>query len=69
MLAQKERIVTFNLNDPKPQILPIDGLQNVIAVEFDMQDNCLFFADIVSDVISVIIAKIDKLVNVFQINL
>ncbi|KAK7603208.1 hypothetical protein V9T40_003207 [Parthenolecanium corni] len=52
LLAQKERIVMFKLSDFTSEILPIEGLQNVISVEFDYHENCLFYADIVSDVIS-----------------
>lgn len=43
----------FKLDDPKPDVLPITGLQNVIAVEYDMENKCVFYADIVSDIISV----------------
>lgn len=53
LLAQKERIVMFKLSDFSSEIVPIEGLQNVISVEFDYHKNCLFYADIVSDVISV----------------
>lgn len=43
----------FKLDDPKPEVLPIVGLQNVIAIDYDMENNCVFYADIVLDTISV----------------
>lgn len=43
----------FKLDDPKPEVLPIAGLQNVIAIDYDMENNCVFYADIVLDTISV----------------
>lgn len=52
LLAQKDRIVMFKLDDPKPEVLPIVGLQNVIAIDYDMENNCVFYADIVLDTIS-----------------
>lgn len=33
--------------------LPILNLKNVIAVDFDMRNNCVYWADIVSDTIGV----------------
>lgn len=54
LLAQKDKIVTFSLkNPPQLQQLPITGLQNVIAVEYDFANDCVFYADIVTDVIAV----------------
>lgn len=32
--------------------LPIRNLKNVIAIDFDMHNNCVYWADIVSDMIS-----------------
>lgn len=54
LLAQKDKIMTFSLKDPsRSEQLPITGLQNVIAVEYDMSNDCVFYADIVTDVIAV----------------
>ena len=33
--------------------LPILNLKNVIAVDFDMRNNCVYWADIVTDTIGV----------------
>ncbi|XP_065222382.1 sortilin-related receptor-like [Planococcus citri] len=54
LLAQKDKIMTFSLKDPanKSEQLPITGLQNVIAVEYDVINDCVFYADIVTDVIA-----------------
>nr|XP_018900989.1 PREDICTED: sortilin-related receptor-like isoform X1 [Bemisia tabaci] len=54
LLAQKEKIVRFDLSNPnkiEQQVLPIKDLMNVVAIEFDLKNNCLFWADIVKDVI------------------
>ena len=53
LLAQKENIIQFDLLNPKPVTLPINGLRNVIAIDYDMKNNCVYFADIVTDVIGV----------------
>lgn len=54
LLAQKDKINTFSLKElNKAQTLPITGLQNVIAVEYDVANDCVFYADIVTDVIAV----------------
>jgi hypothetical protein len=34
-------------------VLPVRKLENVIAVEFDVKNNCIFWADIVTDTIGV----------------
>jgi hypothetical protein len=33
--------------------LPIFGLKNVIAIDFDMRNNCVYWADIITDSIGV----------------
>lgn len=46
----------FDLSNPnkiEQQVLPIKDLMNVVAIEFDLKNNCLFWADIVKDVIGV----------------
>lgn len=52
LVAQKERIIRLSLNKPF-EVLPVRKLENVIAVEFDVQNNCVFWADIVTDTIGV----------------
>ncbi|XP_046665505.1 sortilin-related receptor-like isoform X3 [Homalodisca vitripennis] len=52
LLAQKDRIVRFDLATLQREELPIKGLQNVIAVDFDIHNNCVYWADIINDTIS-----------------
>ena len=66
-MAQKEHILTFKMSDFSSETLPIEGLQNVIAVEFDYHNNCLFYADIVSDVISVSLSLLEFSILLFYI--
>ncbi|XP_058808716.1 sortilin-related receptor-like [Phymastichus coffea] len=53
LVAQRERISRIDLKDPNAKVenLPVHNLKNVIAIEFDMQNNCLYWADIVIDTI------------------
>uniref|UniRef100_A0A2S2QL46 Sortilin-related receptor n=1 Tax=Sipha flava TaxID=143950 RepID=A0A2S2QL46_9HEMI len=51
LVAQKERILRLSLNDKPFEVLPVRKLENVIAVEFDVKNNCIFWADIVTDTI------------------
>ncbi|KAF6211596.1 hypothetical protein GE061_012109 [Apolygus lucorum] len=51
LLAQKDSVLRFDMLDPKPITLPINGLRNVIAIDYDMKNNCVYFADIITDVI------------------
>lgn len=53
IVAQKERIIRLSLNDKPFEVLPVRKLENVIAIEFDVQNNCVFWADIVTDAIGV----------------
>lgn len=53
LLAQKERIVRFDLATLELEVLPIKGLKNVIAVEFDIHNNCVYWADMITDTIAV----------------
>lgn len=53
LVAQKERILRLSLNDKPFEVLPVRKLENVIAVEFDVKNNCIFWADIVTDTIGV----------------
>jgi len=52
LVAQKERILRLSGNLPY-EVLPVRKLENVIAVEFDVKNNCVFWADIVTDTIGV----------------
>ncbi|KAG8226274.1 hypothetical protein J437_LFUL004831 [Ladona fulva] len=51
LVAQREKIARIGLEDKKLEILPIENLKNVIAIEFDMRNNCVYWADIKDDVI------------------
>jgi len=53
LVAQKERILRLSFNNKPFEVLPVRRLENVIAVEFDVKNNCVFWADIVSDTIGV----------------
>lgn len=53
LVAQKERILRLGLNEKPFDVLPVHKLENVIAVEFDVKNNCVFWADIVTDTIGV----------------
>lgn len=53
LLAQKDRIVRFDLETQKSETMPVKNLENVISVEYDMHRNCVYWADIVNDIISV----------------
>lgn len=49
IVAQREKISRIQLPSGKTETLPITGLKNVIAIEFDMKHNCVFWADILTD--------------------
>lgn len=54
LVAQREQITRIDLRHGvsyKMEMLPVHNLKNVIALEFDMNSNCLFWADIVNDTI------------------
>ncbi|KAL6422754.1 hypothetical protein ACFW04_010753 [Cataglyphis niger] len=51
LVAQREHITRIDLKDNKIEMLPVHDLKNVIAIEFDMKNNCLYWADIVNDTI------------------
>lgn len=51
IVAQRDKISKVDLTTNERTILPVEGLKNVIAIEFDMQSNCVFYADIQSDTI------------------
>ncbi|XP_025834721.1 sortilin-related receptor-like isoform X2 [Agrilus planipennis] len=49
LFARRDKIFWFDLTTEKLEELPIKNLKNVISVEFDMKNNCVFWADIVTD--------------------
>lgn len=49
IVAQREKISRIEIPSGKKQVLPISGLKNVIAIEFDIKHNCVFWADILTD--------------------
>lgn len=51
LVAQREHITRIDLVEHKMETLPVHDLKNVIAIEFDMKNNCLYWADIVNDTI------------------
>ncbi|XP_016840986.1 sortilin-related receptor, L(DLR class) A repeats-containing-like isoform X2 [Nasonia vitripennis] len=51
LVAQRERISRIDLKEQKLEVLPVHDLKNVIAIEFDIKNNCLYWADIVNDTI------------------
>nr|CAI5865438.1 unnamed protein product [Callosobruchus analis] len=52
LFAQRERISRYNLITKKMEELPVSNLKNVIAIDFDLATNCVFWADIALDTIS-----------------
>lgn len=51
LFAQREKISRFNLVTKKLEELPVKELKNVIAIDFDMKNNCVYWADISLDTI------------------
>ncbi|KAF7992430.1 hypothetical protein HCN44_001755 [Aphidius gifuensis] len=51
LVAQREHISRIDLSTQKIEVLPIHDLKNVIAIEYDLNMNCLYWADIVNDTI------------------
>ncbi|XP_011882721.1 PREDICTED: sortilin-related receptor-like [Vollenhovia emeryi] len=51
LVAQREHITRIDLVENRVETLPVHDLKNVIAIEFDMENNCLYWADIVNDTI------------------
>ncbi|GLH07501.1 Vitellogenin receptor [Gryllus bimaculatus] len=49
LVAQRDRLARIDLLTQTMETLPIRNLRNVIAVEFDMRNNCVYWADIVYD--------------------
>lgn len=51
LFAQRERISRYNLVTKMLEKLPIPNLKNVIAIDFDLAENCVYWADIAEDTI------------------
>jgi hypothetical protein len=54
LLAQRDKLTRISLDtDSTLEPLPVFGLKNVIAIDFDMRNNCVYWADIITDTIGV----------------
>jgi hypothetical protein len=54
LVAQRDKISRISLDaESTLEPLPILGIRNVIAIDFDMNKNCLYWADIINDSIGV----------------
>ncbi|XP_047516497.1 sortilin-related receptor-like isoform X1 [Pieris napi] len=51
LVALREKIARIDLVD-NSTVVPIKGQQNIVAIEFDMKNNCIYWADIEVDKIS-----------------
>lgn len=51
IVAQREKINRINLFTREMEEIPVLGLKNVISIDFDMRNNCLYWADILTDTI------------------
>lgn len=49
IVAQRDKISRIQIPSGEKEVLPVSGLKNVIAIEFDMKHNCVFWADIQTD--------------------
>lgn len=52
LFAQRERIARYNFDTKQIEELPIEGIKNVVAMEFDMHENCVYWSDVIQDTIS-----------------
>ncbi|XP_014239724.1 sortilin-related receptor-like isoform X1 [Cimex lectularius] len=46
LVAAKDKIIRVDLVSHNHEILPVKNLRNVVAIDFDIKDNCVYFADI-----------------------
>ena len=54
LIAQRNKVSRLNLEDlEKLENIPLPEIKNVIAVEYDFQENTMFWADIETDKIFV----------------
>ncbi|XP_022913328.2 sortilin-related receptor-like isoform X1 [Onthophagus taurus] len=49
LIAQRDRIIRLNPVTRQKEDLPVADFRNVIAIDFDMKNNCVFWADIIKD--------------------
>ncbi|KAL1509813.1 hypothetical protein ABEB36_004494 [Hypothenemus hampei] len=52
LFAQRDNISRFDLVSRKLEVLPLKTLKNVIAIDFDFENNCVYWADINLDTIN-----------------
>lgn len=53
IVAQRNQISRVDLKDNSVDKLPVSNLTNVVAIEFDMKNNCVYWADIRQEIIGV----------------
>ncbi|XP_039293247.1 sortilin-related receptor-like [Nilaparvata lugens] len=46
LVAQKTRIVRYDLSNLRAEPLPLPRMKNVVAIEFDVENDCVYWADI-----------------------
>lgn len=51
IVARRDKIVRIDLDTKEQDILPVSGLKNVIAIDYDREQNCVYYADIMKDTI------------------
>lgn len=51
LFAQRDKISRYDLVTAAVEELPVRNLKNVIAIDFDLRNNCVYWADIILDVI------------------
>jgi sortilin-related receptor len=50
LVAQRQKILRIDLRNPThADPLPLPSLQNVFAIEFDLKNNCVYWADSLQD--------------------
>ncbi|XP_047534155.1 sortilin-related receptor-like isoform X1 [Vanessa atalanta] len=51
LVALRDKIARIDLSD-NSTVIPVQGQRNIVAIEFDMKNNCIYWADIEVDKIS-----------------
>ncbi|CAH0560374.1 unnamed protein product [Brassicogethes aeneus] len=51
LFAQREKISRLDLVTKSVEELPVKNLKNVITIDFDVRNNCVYWADIILDII------------------
>ncbi|KAK9731833.1 Fibronectin type III domain [Popillia japonica] len=49
LVAQRDKIIRLDPSTKEIKTLPIADFKNVIAIDFDMKNNCVYWADIIKD--------------------